>query len=297
MSTNIKTRFRLALATLLLAPAVSYAQDVDIATNPALWVVESNDSRVYLLGSVHLLPPDVYPLPETVEAAYLRSDAVAFEIDLSAANEMAMTMMQRGLFTDATTLADAVGAELAEEATAILMPMGIPGEAVERMRPWMVAMIVGTSVAQLEGMEVAAGLDMHFTERAGHDGKIVTSFETAESQIDIFASMDEQAQAEYLRQAVDQMPEAGEKLRHMVAAWRIGDTEVLQALVQEGMEQYPALRTRLLEDRNRAWVPQIEAMLAEPGRTTLVVVGAAHLIGPHSVVELLEEAGYEVRRL
>ena len=52
----------------------------------------------------------------------------------------------------------------------------------------------------------------------------------------------------------------------------------------------------LTTDRNRRWIPQIETMLAAP-ETTLVVVGAAHLVGRDGVVEMLRRKGYVVEQL
>ncbi|MGB3627242.1 MAG: TraB/GumN family protein, partial [Henriciella sp.] len=46
-------------------------------------------------------------------------------------------------------------------------------------------------------------------------------------------------------------------------------------------------------DRNKTWVPQIEAMLDEPG-TVFVAVGAGHLAGPDSVITMLRDEGYDV---
>jgi uncharacterized protein YbaP (TraB family) len=49
----------------------------------------------------------------------------------------------------------------------------------------------------------------------------------------------------------------------------------------------------LTEDRNRAWVEQLGKLLDDRD-DYLVVVGALHLVGRHSVVELLRRRGYTV---
>jgi uncharacterized protein YbaP (TraB family) len=49
----------------------------------------------------------------------------------------------------------------------------------------------------------------------------------------------------------------------------------------------------LLDDRNRLWIPKIENMLTEK-HTFLITVGAAHLVGPNGVPNLLRAAGYTV---
>jgi uncharacterized protein YbaP (TraB family) len=49
----------------------------------------------------------------------------------------------------------------------------------------------------------------------------------------------------------------------------------------------------MLEDRNRAWIPQIAAMLNEQ-HTYFITVGAAHLVGPLGLPTLLRERGFRV---
>jgi uncharacterized protein len=61
------------------------------------------------------------------------------------------------------------------------------------------------------------------------------------------------------------------------------------------MHARPDLRDRLLIDRNKRWVPKIEA-LADGPDTAMVIVGAGHLVGPDSVVDLLQKDGRIVRQ-
>ena len=83
----------------------------------------------------------------------------------------------------------------------------------------------------------------------------------------------------------------------LVAAWEAGDAEALAAIVASGLGASTVMRRRLLTDRNARWLPQIEALLARDGEDALVVVGAGHLVGPGSVVEMLRARGLAVMRM
>jgi uncharacterized protein YbaP (TraB family) len=85
-------------------------------------------------------------------------------------------------------------------------------------------------------------------------------------------------------------------MRRVVAAWRTGDAAAIDAIMNESMDDAPALYARMLTDRNAAWVPQIEQLL-RGADDVLVVVGAAHLVGEHSVVEMLRQRGHTVEQL
>jgi uncharacterized protein YbaP (TraB family) len=58
----------------------------------------------------------------------------------------------------------------------------------------------------------------------------------------------------------------------------------------------PQMYQRLLVERNKNWLPKIEALFAARGRA-LVVVGAAHLVGPDGVLAMLKAKGYTVEQL
>ena len=53
---------------------------------------------------------------------------------------------------------------------------------------------------------------------------------------------------------------------------------------------------RLLLDRNRNWLPQIDALFSRTGRA-FVVVGAAHLVGPDGLLAMLKARGIAVEQL
>jgi len=78
----------------------------------------------------------------------------------------------------------------------------------------------------------------------------------------------------------------------LFVAWTKGDLTKLAAVEDDD----PRQRILMLDNRNNAWLPQIEAMLKEP-KTHLVTVGAAHLAGPTSVIHLLCAKGWKVERI
>ena len=53
---------------------------------------------------------------------------------------------------------------------------------------------------------------------------------------------------------------------------------------------------RLLVNRNRNWLPRLDALLTRNGRA-FVVVGAAHLVGPDGLLAMLKAKGYKVDQL
>lgn len=288
---------RLALAALLAfvaLPALAQDDEPD-DRRPPLFVLEDGDSRVYLLGSVHFLPADALPLPDAVEAAYDEAEVVAFELDLDLAQAGAQGMMMAGM--DEETVADVLTDEQKATFNAAIAPLGVPAGAFDAFEPWLAGMTYGALAIQQSGATAEGGVDAHFFERAKADGKERVPFETMELQTAAFDDLPTDVQVAFLMESLeDADTDLAEMFDDMVDAWSMGEDDALAALLNEGMSQ-PEVFEALLVRRNRAWVPQILSLLARDGEDALVVVGAGHLVGEQSVVEMLREDGYTVERM
>ena len=75
-----------------------------------------------------------------------------------------------------------------------------------------------------------------------------------------------------------------------------GDTALLNKELQAEFGPYPDIYQVILVQRNRSWIPKLEALSAS-GKRYFVVVGALHLIGTDGVLTLLEKDGYKIEQL
>lgn len=255
-------------------------------------------ATVYLLGSIHVLSRDAYPLPRRVEDAYADAERVVFETHIDSLQGREVEWVVRGTYRNGQTLRGSVPADVyaqVERAAHALAVLGMAPQGVDRMEPWMAALTFQAAEWQKAGMLAEHGLDMHFARRARDDGKPVGGLESVRFHMELFDAMPLEEQVSFLRVALEDLPRTGPLMREIVGAWRAGSEAALDAIVRESMDRSPALYARLLTSRNAAWVPQIEQMLA--GRDdVLVVVGAAHLVGDHGVVAMLRRLGYAVEQ-
>ena len=84
-----------------------------------------------------------------------------------------------------------------------------------------------------------------------------------------------------------------------IDAWRAGDSDKLQELLTQTINDYPQLTSimkRLLDDRNDAMAKQIEQFLST-NKTYFVAVGAGHMLGEHGIVSLLRAKQFKVEQL
>lgn len=295
----IEVRRALWSMSVLLGAAFASVQPGAVAAqdNPLpMWEVTNGSGTVYLLGSIHMLRPETYPLHDAIYEAFDAADVVAFEVHLDSLEAAAPMMLQRGMYQDGRTLADVLPADVHAELAAALGRMGVPVQAFAQMKPWLVALTLSALALQQAGYDENMGIDMHFSARAKQAGKEIIGLETVEFQLQLFDDMSEAEQVGFLDATLDDIDDIVEMIDEATEQWRRGDAEGMAELLTESMDDYPGMRDRLLDSRNRSWVPQIEQLLGS-GRTAIVIVGMGHLVGENSVVDLLRERGHTVERM
>lgn len=284
---------------LLVALAIAWTGTAHARDRHVLWAVEGRHNTVYLLGSIHVLRPDDGGLPEPAEAAYREAEQLVMEIDmddLATVDPIAMlaAMQRAALLPEGESLREVLGddyASIAQRARA----SGLDLAAMDAFAPWFVA----TTVLQLElakrGFSPEHGIEQTLALRAAADAKPILGLETAEQQFAVLAGLPLPQQKRFLMMTLEEASQIDAELAELLGAWRAGDTATLARMLEREFNDFPDLYRPLTEDRNRAWVGRL-ADLLDDRDDYLVVVGALHLVGRNSVVELLEERGFEVRQ-
>lgn len=298
-------RLLLTLAGLLLALPVVGSAPVAPSSSapplPLLWKACDRDSCLYLLGSFHLLKKSDYPLSDDVDRAFESSESLVFEVAPADLDDpgVAGRMLKLATSDPASSLARIVPDDLKAPLDRRLRALGLPPEQAAALEPWFVDTILVTLLGQRAGFAPEDGLDRHLMARGRAAGKPMAGLETVDQQLAALDATPVAEQLASLRDFVTEGDAAADRLDELHAAWRGADLATLERLVREEMrERTPETYRRLNVDRNRAWVPKLEAMLARPaGDDALVVVGALHLLGDDGVVAGLRARGYRVDRI
>src|SRR5580765_3085391 len=285
----------IALAYAVLAPARP------LAASSFLWKATKGQGVVYLVGSVHMLTADFYPLAPALETAFKNSDLLVEEADLTEllAPTTQFSLLSRGMLPAGQTLDKVVSPAtlaLVKSHSSALGPLGNAIEAVKQFKPWFLAMTLEALEWQKAGFDPSLGLDKHFYDRAQVEGKPVQGLETTEFQISLFDSMTPEQQERFLADTLKDLDKETASVGKLASAWKAGDVAGVERFVLQDMQSDPAVYQRLLVGRNRAWLPKIEALFSRPGHA-FVVVGAAHLVGPDGLVAMLKAKGYQLVQL
>jgi uncharacterized protein YbaP (TraB family) len=247
---------------------------------------------VYLLGSIHVLRLTDYPLAPAVLDAYANSKGVFMEVNLEEISSLQVQseMLTSAILPEGKSLSEVLGKQRYGRADALAREVGVDLSTFDQFAPWFAAEAISQLQLTQLGFQPESGVDMYFMERARSDGKSVAGLETVHDQISLFQNMSLDTQAEYLLSSLEQAHDLPAEVDSMVHAWQRGDTRWFENQLQSELGRDPALYQSVLGERNRKWVPKIEALLNED-KNYLVIVGTGHLVGKGSVVELLKKDG------
>ena len=301
MQSRMPTTSR-AAALLFVVLAAAVAPAGHLAAAPAarnfIWKATGKEGAIYLVGSVHLLTKDFYPLSAAIETAYKDSDLLVEEVDLGEMQEPGsqFQMLSRGMLPSTQSLDKLVSPATFAAVSKRFTDIGMPIEPVKRFKPWLAALTLMAMEWQKAGFDANLGLDKHFYDRAKTDGKTVQGLETIDYQLARFDDMSPQLQDRLLAETLKDIDTEQANLTRLVDAWRAGDAPAVERIVLKDLTQEAQLYQRLLVERNKNWLPKLEALFSRP-RRAFVVVGAAHLVGPDGLISMLKAKGYMIEQL
>lgn len=260
-----------------------------------LWSIETGKNTVYLLGSLHILKSNSFPLGVEIEDAYIDSKKIVLETDLDSINnpEFQAKMITLGLYPEGQTLAQNVSRETYRLLEKKLVAVGLPVAHFNRFRPWVSALALTFMEFQRLGFDPSYGIDTHFFNKAKKDGKEIIFLETMDYQLGLFTKMGKAEQESFLRQALKDLEVIETMASEMVSSWKTGDVDKLNSIIKSSFKAHPDIYNRFIIQRNKRWISRIEGLMRQD-ENVLVIVGAGHLVGTESILELLKKKGYKI---
>jgi uncharacterized protein len=281
---------------LLLLPAQVRAEDA------FLWKIEAPSGTVYLLGSIHAADKSFYPLPKIVDDAFRRSDNLVVEVNIAKEEntEQAINMfLDTAVYPSGDTLQKHISRETFKKVMKQFEIYAVDDYRIQKLRPWALGMLLSSLELHKSSADSELGIDLHFIKRAMFLKKTILELETMELQAKLFDGLSDQEQEAYLLAAIQGIEGEVEGMDTLMDIWKRGDLAALEKWISGSALSRPelgVLNSRILTKRNVNMVARIEDLIKDRG-IDFVVVGAAHLIGKGSIVQLLRTKGYTVDRM
>jgi len=272
---------------------------LNLEASSLLYKVISPSSTVYILGSIHLAKPELYPLPKAITSAYEESETLVLELDPSSAESMATiqkTMMISGIYPPGKSLSTQLKPRTYKELKTYMSKINMDLGAMEQMRPWVVMLQLSIMEMMRLGYSPELGIDQHFLNMAKADHKPVIELETAAQQMALLSKDDKNFQDNLLYYTLKDMHELEPMLDEMFISWKNGDAEAFDKMMSKSIKDDPSLieiYDEIITKRNFSMTKRIKGFLKST-KTYFVVVGSGHVVGDEGIVSLLRKSGYTV---
>ena len=310
---------RLFLVPFLFAVSASggFAADTNSATDPfdyepdpAVWRLSDADTTIYMMGTIHALPPTIKWRSPALERIFGEVDELVLETvdDKNAPAEYMDEQMVEAMLAgiDRKPLLDRVDPANRAILDQVIRELKLPKDYLDLLPTWMVAFELFYSGANIDGVTTDLGVETVLEGVFEKAKKPVSGIEDAKAVNAALNALSEEEQLVALDQMLTEIRTApASSLRpdqpvgeHPFAddiAWAQGDmSRAGEGMSPESMGQ--AYYDALLVNRNAAWTDWLVRRMDRPGKI-LLAVGSAHLAGKDAVQGMLEKKGVKVERV
>ncbi len=289
----MKNKILLTLVVWALSYGSLLAENTD---SLFFWSCKKGESEVYLLGSIHAVKENFYPLDLKIDMASNKCDNLVLEvIPDSVKND---EMVQYMLYPIGTSLDKKLSKSTYKKIVKQATKYGLDESYLKLMR-------VGYALLTMTGFELIDhnikekfGIDNMLYSKAKSANKTVFQLEEPVDQFRVITAMDKLSD-EYISYSIDQLDSTAIGIEKMMSAWKAGDDELIMQYALEDTEKFPEVKDFhkvILYDRNSKMSDSLNEIITRKSGKYFVVVGAGHLIGRDSMVEILRKKGYDVQR-
>ena len=261
----------------------------------------------YIIGTYHLAPATFVDSIPCANEALVAVEQVCGELDMrDAESPDNKRKLQAAMFLpDGQKLKDVLTADEWDKLNTYMQ--GVLGTDLNnpllsmqmgKMNPFAIM----TQLQLVQYMKLTPGfnplelIDNYFQTKATRAGKSVIGFETVDFQIEVLYGMDLERQKKQLFCMIDNSEYTLEMMKSLTDAYFSQDMAAVLAVSEEkegnDCDSTPEEDEALIYNRNADWAEKIPAIVAD--KSTLFVVGAAHLPGERGVLELLRVKGYTI---
>lgn len=298
MVKSLLCRVAAMLGLSIIAAGTPAAAKAPAAARPALWQVSDADTTVYLFGTIHLLPKNYRWRTPKFDQAVAGSRELVVEtiVDERNPHEMMAAMASLAFSPNLPPITARVPPAKRPALEAAIRKSGMTQPMLDRMETWAAAFMLLGNQFKAMGLKTGEGVESVLRASFATQGKSIGELESNREQLSFFDALPEQAQRALLEGAIEEPKNMSEEFDRMLASWARGDIEAIARTFNENLAASPELRDLLLKRRNENWNRWVQRRMAAPG-SVMVAVGAGHLAGSDSLVDMLRRGGYTVRRL
>lgn len=283
--------------TALFAFITLYCLSTVTVANSSVWKISKNNDHIFIGGTIHILPEEEFPLPNEFLNAYKNTDQIILEAQLPDPNDAAaqQAMLAQMSYSNGKSLQTILTPDTFKLLDKYFSTISSDINQFVLFKPGFVISIMALIELQKAGIS-GEGVDAYFEDLAVKEQKKITYLETAEMQFTMLSNLGKGYEDEFIKSNLELNSSFTEFFQQTLDAWRTGNAARLESLIniaaiESDEKSYDALFT----NRNKNWIPQIEALFNNTNKE-FVLVGTGHLFGKDGLLELLKNKGYKVEQ-
>jgi uncharacterized protein YbaP (TraB family) len=295
-------KFRLLLAaTLAFGAPISAAPPAAAPApepRPAMWLLSDADTKIYMLGTVHILPPGFKWRSAALDKVVAEADELVVETYMEPGTEEAL-FARAMILKEPEPILGRVPADKRARLAAAIKESELPEEAFDMIPTWLGAVVLGIEdllgSLGVDEVDDAPGVEDILEEDFRKAKKPIRSVEDFMTVLTALNDLPEEVQVQMLMESIAaETKPTKEDADEEHKLWVTGEVEAL--MLDTFADMPPAMLDVLVTRRNAAWTEWLQKRLEQPG-TVLFAVGTGHLAGPQSVQNMLAKKGLTARRI
>lgn len=262
--------------------------------DPALYQACDEDSCIYLLGTIHIGDERLVGLTDKIWDAYNKSDAVAFELDITTVS--ADSGEELIYLPEGDDLSNYLTEEQFQKLQDFCNKRFLTMDVVRTFNLAGVASLLEQLAALEQNLLSDNGVDMQLLKKSHSDNKEIIELETYEFQSNLLYEFKDEYYIDQIDAYLNDYSIAKRSTKLLYDSYLTGNVWLIKQLMgdtESTDELENEYNQKMLTDRNINMADKAEVFLKE-NKNVMVAVGAAHIIGDKGLVELLTERGYKV---
>lgn len=277
-----------------------------------IWNATRDDRQITVVGTVHIYDPRLTDIMDRIGDDVASADLVLLEAtpkEEAELEQLIATDPSLLFITEGPTLPEVLDEETWQAIVDAAQSRNIPGFMAAKMQPWYLSLILSIPPCAAQDMLSGnRGLDHMISAAATTQGVPMQALEPYTTLFDIFQNepIDDQIEMLMINLLAPELQQQmfvamldryfAQDVGRLWEMSRIAMTEVPGIDPDAATALFAETEQALLIDRNRNWMPVIDAA-AEQHDMLVVAVGAAHLIGSDGILQLLQNDGWTLTRV
>ena len=264
-----------------------------------LYKLDNSSKNIYIGGSIHLLRESDHPLPANYLRAFQSSDVAVFEVNLDEflSPSIQQTLLKEVIYPYGSDATSVLSKKTVEKISDFCRKRYLTPNYFLKFKPWFLSFALLEYELSLLGITQESGVDTYFHEKALQESKTIIGLASAKRHLSVLLSLDEIFDDKAVSSFLDETSSIQVSIERIITAWKKGDDKVMgEFLLDPQLKEYPMLYEKLLVERNREWVGEIQKLILRYDNV-FILVGAGHLLGNDSLLKFLQEKNLRFTRL